>query len=317
MLAGLQGKDVIVAFVESYGRVALENPAMAPQVRSTLDAGTKALGQAGFTAQSAYLHSPTFGGLSWLAHSTFQSGLWIDNQQRYDQLIASKRLTLASAFKSAGWRTVADVPSNEKKWPEGAEFYRYDKIYDETNVGYQGPSFSYASMPDQYVLSAFQRLELARPDRGPVMAEIDLVSSHWPWAPIPHLIGWSKVGDGSVFDGMPEQGESPDIISKDQARTRAAYADSVRYTMNALVSFVQTYGDENLVLIVLGDHEPATTVSGEKTSHDVPISIISHDPAVLARISDWGWQDGLRPAPDAPVWPMDAFRDRFLTAYRG
>ncbi len=29
----------------------------------------------------------------------------------------------------------------------------------------------------------------------------------------------------------------------------------------------------------------------------------------------WGWQDGMRPGPDAPVWPMDAFRNRFLTAY--
>jgi len=32
-------------------------------------------------------------------------------------------------------------------------------------------------------------------------------------------------------------------------------------------------------------------------------------------ISPWGWQDGMRPSPDAPVWPMDAFRDRFLNAY--
>ena len=133
----------------------------------------------------------------------------------------------------------------------------------------------------------------------------------------PRLIGWDQVGDGSVFDGMPEHGESPDVISKDQARTRAAYADSIRYTMDTLVSFVQNYGDKNLVLIVLGDHEPASTVSGEKTSHDVPISIISHDPAVLERITAWGWHPGLRPEPDAPVWPMDAFRDRFLTAYRG
>jgi len=47
----------------------------------------------------------------------------------------------------------------------------------------------------------------------------------------------------------------------------------------------------------------------------VPITIIAHDPAVLSRINSWGWQDGLRPAANAPVWPMDAFRDRFLTAY--
>ena len=47
----------------------------------------------------------------------------------------------------------------------------------------------------------------------------------------------------------------------------------------------------------------------------MPITIIAHDPAVLDRISGWGWQDGLRPEPDAPVWPMDAFRDRFFAAF--
>jgi len=315
LLAGLKGKDVIVAFVESYGRVAVQDSTMAPEVDATLDAGTQALGQAGFSAQSAFLHSPTYGGLSWLAHSTFQSGLWIDNQQRYDQLVASDRLTLSSAFKTAGWRTVVDVPSNETAWPEGTTFYHYDQIYDENNVGYAGPKFSYAAMPDQYTLSAFQRLELAKPGRGPVMAEIDLVSSHWPWAPLPHMVDWNQVGDGSIFNPMPEQGQSPDVISQDPAQVRAAYGQSVQYSLNTLVSFLQTSGDKNLVLIMLGDHEPASTVSGEGSTHDVPVTIISQDPSVMSRISGWGWQNGLRPGPQAPVWPMDAFRDRFLTAY--
>ena len=59
---------------------------------------------------------------------------------------------------------------------------------------------------------------------------------------------------------------------------------------------MQNYHDDNLVLVVLGDHQPATIVSAATApSHDVPISIIAHDPAVLHRISGWGWQDGLRP----------------------
>ena len=138
--------------------------------------------------QSAFLTSPTFGGISWLAHSTLQSGLWIDNQQRYDELVASDRFTLSDAFKRAGWRTVGDVPSNDRDWPEGTSFYHYDQIYDARNVGYAGPKFSYATMPDQYILPAFQRLELAKPDHAPVMAEIDLVSSHTPWTPLPHMV---------------------------------------------------------------------------------------------------------------------------------
>jgi hypothetical protein len=43
--------------------------------------------------------------------------------------------------------------------------------------------------------------------------------------------------------------------------------------------------------------------------------VVARDPAVLQRIAPWGWDAGLRPAPDAPVWRMDAFRDRFLAAF--
>ena len=96
---------------------------------------------------------------------------------------------------------------------------------------------------------------------------------------------------------------------------RAAYGQSIQYTMNALTSFIQHYGNRNTVLIVLGDHQPWTAVSGAEPSHEVPISIIARRPAVLKRISGWGWSDGLRPSPKAPVWPMSAFRDRFLTAF--
>ncbi len=317
LLAGLRGKDVLVTFVESDGRVAVEGSTFSPGVDAVLDSGTRQLHRAGWSARSAFLTSPTFGGLSWLAHSTVQSGLWIDNQQRYDDLVASDRSTLAGAFGRAGWRTVADVPSNRRDWPQGRSFFGFDRVYGAGDVGYAGPSFSYATMPDQYVLSAFRRLELAPRHRAPVMAEIDLVSSHTPWAPLPTAVPWASVGDGSVFDGMPERGDSPDAVWRHPADVRAAYGRSVEYTLATLVSFVRHSRDRNLVLVVLGDHQPATIVSGEGASHDVPVTVIAHDPAVLRRISGWGWHPGLNPGADAPVWRMDAFRDRFLSAFAG
>ena len=45
------------------------------------------------------------------------------------------------------------------------------------------------------------------------------------------------------------------------------------------------------------------------------ITIVAHDRAVLDRITDWRWDDGLMPGPQAPVWPMEAFRDRFMSAF--
>jgi hypothetical protein len=114
---------------------------------------------------------------------------------------------------------------------------------------------------------------------------------------------------------MPERGQSATTVWRDPNQVRAAYGQSVEYTMSALMSFVQTYGKDNLVVIALGDHQPATIVSGQGASHDVPISIIAHDPKVLDSISGWGWQDGMLPDPHAPVLPMESFRDKFLTAF--
>jgi hypothetical protein len=314
LLTKLRGKDVIVAFVESYGQVAVQGSSFSPGVDAVLDQGTASLRAAGFQSESGWLTSPTFGGISWLAHSTLQSGLWVDNQLLYNQLMTSDRLTLATAFQRAGWDTVADVPSNEKDWPEGKQFYDYDRIYGDGDVGYEGPSFSYASMPDQYTLAAFRRLELAKP-HDPLFAELDLVSSHTPWAPLPHMIGWDKVGDGEVFNSMAAAGPDPSDVWRSADRVQEQYGKSIEYSLSALVSFVQNYGDKNLVLVVLGDHQPAKVVSGEDPTHNVPISIVAHDPTVMRSIAGWGWDPGLRPSPEASIWPMDSFRDRFLTAF--
>ena len=300
LLTSLRGKDVLLVFVESYGAVAVQNP----RIGTVLDEGGAQLRAGGFSARSAFLTSPTFGGLSWLAHATLQAGVRVDGQRRYDQLVQDDRLTLTAAFKRAGWRAVAALPANRRAWPEGSTFYRYDKIYDRRNLGYRGPGFGLPPMPDQYVLEALRRRELS--GRSPLFAEVDLISSHAPWKKIPRLIRWDDVGDGSIFDRLPA--EKP-------RQARAGYARSIEYSLRTVLSFVRRYGDDDLVLVVLGDHQPATTITGNGASHDVPISLIARDPTVLDRIAGWGWHDGLRPDTGAPVWPMDAFRDRFLTAF--
>ncbi|HYH87626.1 MAG TPA: hypothetical protein VEX67_00245, partial [Solirubrobacteraceae bacterium] len=299
----------------SYGRVAVQGSSFSPRIGAVLDRGTAELGAAGFSARSAFLTSPTFGGLSWLAHSTLQSGIRIGTQRGYNQLVKSDRLTLTRAFRRAGWRAVAAMPANKRTWREGPKFYRYDKIYDRRNVGYRGPGFGLPPMPDQYLLSALHRLELARRHRPPLFAEVDLISSHAPWTRIPRLIPWDDVGDGSIFDRIPAEESTRAALFGDAERVRGAYGQSIEYSLSTLFSFVQRYGDDDLVLVVLGDHQPATLVTGQGASHDVPISVIAHDPEVLDQIAGWGWQGGLLPSPRAPVWPMAAFRDRFLTAF--
>jgi phosphatidylglycerophosphate synthase len=315
LLTGLRGKDVLLVFVESYGRFAVQDPAVSPRIDAVLEQGDARLRAAGFSSRSAFLTSPTFGGLSWLAHSTLQSGVLVDGQRRYDQLVENDRLTLTRAFKRAGWRAVGAMPGNRRAWPEGSSFYHYDAVYDRRTFGYRGPGYGVAPMPDQYTFLALQRRELAKRDRAPLFAEVDLISSHAPWTRIPRFIPWRDVGDGSIFNRLPAEEATKASLFGDTERARAAYGHSIEYSLNTIFSFVQRYGHDDLVLVVLGDHQPATVVTGQGASHDVPISVIAHDPKVMDRIAGWRWQHGMSPSPRAPVWPMEAFRDRFLTAF--
>jgi phosphatidylglycerophosphate synthase len=314
LLTELRGKDVLFVFVESYGQVAVQGSSFSPGVDAVLRQETTALARADWSTQSAWLSSPTFGGISWLAHSTLQSGLWINSQQRHNQLVASNRFTLSDAFKKAGWRTVSDIPSDNRPWPQGKSFYHYDELYDSRNVGYAGPKFSYAKIPDQYTLNKFGQLELD-PGHPPVMAEIDLDSSHVPWTPLPHMVPWNRLGDGSIYDPMASHGLKPAVAFRSDATVQRLYGKSIQYALQALTGWVARLNDPNLVMIMLGDHQPATVVSGNTPTHSVPISIVARDPSVFRHIASWHWQDGLLPSPSAPAEQMDAFRNQFLNAF--
>jgi phosphatidylglycerophosphate synthase len=313
LLNGLRGKDVLFVFIESYGRVAVQGSDVAPGVDKILDDGTGTLRAAGFESRSAFMASPTFGGISWLAHATLQTGMWVDSQPRYDTVVGSERVTLSRAFDRAGWRTIGVAPSIVRDWPE-ANFFGYEKAYVRDNSGYRGPSFAYAKMPDQYTMSAFYRNEIAPENREPVMAEIDLVSSHIPWTHLPRMIDWDDIGDGSIFGPMPAQGKTKAEVWSDSASVHEAYGESIQYSLTTLIEYMTRYGDKDTVMVFLGDHQPGPSVSGKTSNHDVPVSIVA-DPAVLDAIDNWGWEPGLNPSPSAPVMPMDQFRNRFLTTF--
>ncbi|MFJ9536713.1 CDP-alcohol phosphatidyltransferase [Streptomyces sp. NPDC101225] len=319
LVPDLRGKDMVFTFIESYGRSAIEDPVEAPGVDATLDARTEALAKVGFHAKSGWLTSATYGGSSWLGHSTTMSGLWINNQSRYRTVTAGngEHLTLTKAFQKTGaFDTVGVMPGVQKGWPE-ARWYGLDKVYNAFQLGYRGPKFSWSTMPDQYALEQFQqRVHSKKPADGKSrMSFVILTSSHQPWAPIPTMVPWDRLGDGKVFDAVHDAGKKPSDIITSSPKSQAEYGKSVQYSVTALTEWLERYGKDNTVLVFLGDHQPIARVSGNHANRDVPISIVAKDPKVLDKIADWGWTDGLRPAHDAPVWKMSAFRDKFLTAY--
>ncbi|WP_124442459.1 CDP-alcohol phosphatidyltransferase [Streptomyces sp. NL15-2K] len=315
LVPDLRGKDVLFTFIESYGRSAVEDPDIAPGVNQTLDVSNEALKKAGYHAKSGWLTSATFGGSSWLGHSTTMSGLWIDNQQRYRTVTAGDHLTLTKAFQKTGaWDTVGVMPGVQKGWPE-QKWYGLDKLYDAFDLGYKGPKFSWSTMPDQYALEAFQRQVHGKKRDKPLMAEVILTSSHQPWAPIPKMVGWDQLGDGKIFGPIAKAGRNSSEVLTDSDLSQQEYGKSISYSITSLTQWMERYGTDDTVLVFLGDHQPIARVSGNNASRDVPVSIVAKDPKVLDKVANWNWTDGIKPATDAPVWKMSSFRDRFLTAY--
>jgi hypothetical protein len=293
-------------FVEAYGQMAVQGTSFSRPIDEILNAGTRQLQSDGFSSRSGWITSPTFGGGSALSHATLLSGTWVNSPGRYSQLVKSKRLTLPAAFRRAGWRTVADVPSTHGSWSDGKSFYHFEKIYERGGILYRGPRLGFSAMPDQYAFQVLQKRELAKRNRPPIFAEIDTTSSHNPWFRIPPLISWKRLGNGSIFNRLP-------IDRIGMTDTQQGYAHSIEYSLRTLDSFIERYGDKNTVLIVLGDEQPSTVVS--QANHEVPITIIAHDPKVIDRLSSWGWTDGMLPSSTAPVWLMSAFRNRFFNAF--
>ncbi|MET3793148.1 sulfatase [Aquamicrobium terrae] len=311
-LSGLAGTDIVLVFVESYGRSTLDSPLYAGTTNAALRDVERELGALGYAMRSAWLTSPTMGGQSWLAHGTLLSGLWIDGQGRYDALMRSQRKSLNRVAAEAGWRNVGVMPAIVMPWPEAA-WFGYDTVLAAKDLGYRGKPFNWVTMPDQYTLSAFERLELGPGRNRPVFAEIALISSHAPWTPIPSLVPWEAVGYGTVFDAQAASGDTPEQVWADPDRVRDQFRRSIDYALRAVGSFAARHGETKPLFVILGDHQPAVFVSGSDTNRDVPIHLFG-PPEAVARFDAWGWTHGLVPAHDTPVWRMDAFRARFIEA---
>jgi hypothetical protein len=89
----------------------------------------------------------------------------------------------------------------------------------------------------------------------------------------------------------------------------------VEYVVNTLVCYMTQFGDDNLVLLILGDHQPMPLIAEGASAPDVMVHIVSSDPAIMRAVDAWQWTPGMLPADDAPVWRMDSVRDRFIETF--
>jgi hypothetical protein len=293
-LAQVRGANVFLVFMESYGSIAFERPDMAPQLeagRAELDA---AIRKGGRDVVSAFVESPTFGGSSWLAHISLMSGVEVRDPETNARLMTEHRETVVSNFKRAGHRTIALMPGLRQVWPEGA-FYGFDDIYGAARLDYHGPEFGWFAIPDQFSLAKFDALERAAPSSAPLFVFFPTISTHFPFIPTPpYQPDWSRMFLEHPYDG-------PSIVrayaqQPDWTNFGPGYVNAIAYDYATLAGYLQRRTDRDLVMVLLGDHEPAAAVSGEKASWDVPVHVIASRPQILEQLRGHGFTSGLTPA---------------------
>lgn len=314
-LLGALDRDLLVIFVESYGRASFDVPLYAGRHMATLRRAETRLARAGLAARSGFLTAPTQGGQSWLSHATFASGLWIADQGQYRALLSSDRQTLFHLARGAGFRTAAVMPAITRPWPEAGRM-GFDRVLAAADLGYRGKPFDWVTMPDQFTLAAVDRLlrdQPPSPSRPRLAAQVALISSHAPWTPVPRLLAWDRIGDGSEFDAMAVAGDPVHEVWSDRDRLRRQYREAVDYALRTALDHAVRNGPDGPLIFLLGDHQAAPGIAmGD--NRDVALHVIG-PPALVARTAAWGFAPGLLPPEGSAALPMDRMRDLILTAF--
>ncbi len=302
----LAGRDVYLVFVESYGVSLIDQDRYRQHLLPLLDQAEADLLEAGLSVRSARMEAPIRGGQSWLAHATVLTGQRIDNQYTYRQFIDANADTLASDFRATGHAGVKISPAIIMDWPEGDRL-GFDQIYAAADLDYRGPPLGWVTMPDQYTLHYFS--EHIRPRyEQPVFAQIALISSHAPWTPVIEPVDWSEIDDGRVFQRWRDAGDNPLRLWTRPERLREAYRNSIEYSLAVTLDWARHALSDDGLLILLGDHQAASPVTGRGVSADVPVHLISRDAELLNSFKESGFTDGMVPAKHPSAGAMEDLR---------
>lgn len=305
-------RDVLVVFVESYGRASLDTPLYAATHRATLQAAEARLEALGLAMRSGILAAPTRGGQSWLSHATFANGLWVADQTSYGAVLASGRRTLFHMAQASGFHTAAVMPQITLDWPE-SDLMGFETVLAAKDLGYEGLPFNWVTMPDQFTFAAMDRALRSGSDDRHRFIQIALGSSHAPWLPVPELVDWDAIGNGEIFNPMAAAGDPPDVVWRDQDRVRDQYRKAIDYALNVVFDYAARQADAPPLIFVLGDHQAASFVALDERT-DVPMHVIGPD-HLVERVAEWGWTDGLIPDAGAAPRSMNAMRDLILETF--
>jgi hypothetical protein len=308
----LGNADVHFFIIESYGLTLYDTPRHAERFLPIAKAFDAAMARSGLKNYTSVMQSPTFGGASWLAFGTLESGVWLPDQLHYYYLLTSSVAPLATYFNRAGYRSVSVMPGTTLPWPEG-DYFGYSRQYYAKDFDYRGPPYGWSPMPDQYVLQTIHAREVENRNT-PLFIRYVLTSTHAPFHRQPRYIGdWDRIGDGSVYhqqEPVTFPNNWPDLTESTEA-----YLTAMTYEFTVLQNYLAASRDDEALWIILGDHQPNAHITGPLKDALVPVHVISRSERLLEPFHRAGYTPGIIPIMPPEPKRMDTFLIAFLSAF--
>ncbi len=205
------------------------------------------------------------------------------------------------------------MPGTRFAYPEGSAF-GYEQSYYARHFNYQGPTFGWAPMSDQFVLDWVRRREFMKRQQ-PLFIRYVLISSHAAFSIQPPFIAdWDAIGDGSIYND--HQLIYYPIHWPNLKNAGEAYLRSLDYEFTMLGDYFAKYVSIDSLIIIMGDHQPNLQLTGAGEPWSVPVHIISRNARLLEPFSDRGYTPGLIPAQPAPHAGMETFLPQFIEDFR-
>jgi hypothetical protein len=121
------------------------------------------------------------------------------------------------------------------------------------------------------------------------------VSTHTPFTPLPpYQPDWPAMLLGPKTFTL-EQVQHAYASDPDYMNLGPAYAESVAYAYQTFAGYVRQRAGRDYVMILIGDHQPPSAVSGEGAPWDVPMHVITNRPEILESLETHGFVQGMTP----------------------
>jgi exo-beta-1,3-glucanase (GH17 family)/cellulose synthase/poly-beta-1,6-N-acetylglucosamine synthase-like glycosyltransferase len=293
VLSGLNGHDMTLMFLETYGAVLYDLPEAQRATQQSRSALEQAIRDSGREVVSAFYKSPTTGGASDLAHMSVLSGIDLTDPRKHDVLLTTRRPTLMKVFQHAGYETFGLYHSVSWDWAERS-YYGFDVYLSGLEMDYRGPALGFWKIPDQYAAAKIEQLHPRTGAARPRFTLFATISTHFPFNQVPpYQPDWQRLLGPEPFDAAAVARAQAEPVN--WTHMRPDYYRTINYAHTWLAGYFSQPEPRESVYLMLGDHQPTGTVTGEEPSWDVPVFLVSRDKAILDRFRAIGFSDGLTP----------------------